>query len=136
MASLSSENGRYQATKFGISTDTPIAADYDNDGKADLSVFRNGIWYRMRSSDGQVNAFQFGSGKTNRSGRFRRRRQNGYGSLSSVEWSVVLVRISDGDFQAKQFGVSTDIPTAADYNGDGRFEQSIFRDGMWYILEK
>ena len=29
--------------------DTPVAADYDADGKADIAVYRNGIWYVQRS---------------------------------------------------------------------------------------
>ncbi len=37
---------------FGFATDLPVPADYDGDGKADIAVFRNGIWYIQRSRDG------------------------------------------------------------------------------------
>jgi hypothetical protein len=40
-----------------------VAADYDGDGRGDISVFRPslGVWYRINSSDGSFFAAQFGS---------------------------------------------------------------------------
>ncbi len=37
---------------FGFGTDLPVPADYDGDGKADIAVFRNGVWYIQRSGSG------------------------------------------------------------------------------------
>ncbi len=45
---------------FGISTDTAVAADYDGDQKADFAVFRQGLWYILQSTNGQVRAEQWG----------------------------------------------------------------------------
>jgi hypothetical protein len=54
------------ATQFGVSTDTPAPSDFDGDGKTDITIFRNdnnsGVWWTLRSTDGQAAAFGFGVG--------------------------------------------------------------------------
>jgi hypothetical protein len=45
---------------MGTGVDTPVAADYDGDGKADAAVFRNdGVWHLLRSRDGYT-SYAFG----------------------------------------------------------------------------
>lgn len=57
--SLRSTQG-FVGVNFGLAGDVPAAADYDGDGKVDVSVYRAGVWYRMNSSNGQVQTVSFG----------------------------------------------------------------------------
>ncbi|MFN2394019.1 MAG: VCBS repeat-containing protein, partial [Pyrinomonadaceae bacterium] len=47
---------------FGLGTDIPTPADYDGDGKTDISFFRqsNGTWYLQQSTSG-FTGVQFGA---------------------------------------------------------------------------
>jgi hypothetical protein len=57
-----SATGTTQAVHFGAPGDQYVAADFDGDGKGDLTVFRSsdGTWWWMRSSDNVVNAASWG----------------------------------------------------------------------------
>lgn len=112
-------------------------ADFDGDGKTDLSIFRpdNGTWWVAKSSDGGLAVAGFGistdilapadydgDGKTDFA---VFRPDNGFwyslgkaATLAAVPW-----------------GTSGDIPVPADYDGDLRADRAVFRPstGVWYI---
>jgi hypothetical protein len=44
-----------------LATDVAVPADYDGDGKTDVSVYRNGVWYILQSSNGNLQVENFGT---------------------------------------------------------------------------
>lgn len=127
-------------------SDAPVAgpaiarnkvADFDGDGKSDISVWRpdTGVWYAATSSNGGFIALQFGVGTDILA-------PGDYDGDGKTDEAVF--RPSEGNwyiltkanvFTTRQFGTAGDIPAAADYNGDGKTDIAVFRpsEGVWYI---
>jgi hypothetical protein len=112
-------------------------ADFDGDGKSDISVYRpdTGAWYALLSSNSGFSAVAFGlptdipvpgdydgDGKTDRAV-FR---------PSDNVWHILT---KGNIYTGSAFGAAGDIPAAADYNGDGKTDLAVFRPstGTWYI---
>jgi CubicO group peptidase (beta-lactamase class C family) len=108
--------------------------DFDGDGKADVSVFRNGNWYIQGSISGfsgrnwgfatdiPAPADFDGDGRTDVS------------VFRDGNW--YWINSSNDQFNAIQFGQNGDIPVPADFDGDGKDDISVFRptNGTWYRL--
>lgn len=49
---LQNSNAGYTGYQFSVSTDVPIPAYYDGDGKSDIAVYRPqaGDWYQLRTT--------------------------------------------------------------------------------------
>ena len=113
-------------------------ADFDGDGRTDVSVYRpsEGNWYYQGSSVG-FGAAHFGEfADIPAPGDF-----DGDGTTdisvfrpSSGFW--YRLNSINGTFSAIDFGLQGDIPQAGDYDGDGLADQALFRpsDGTWRWL--
>jgi CSLREA domain-containing protein len=122
------------AVEFGAGSATTPIIDFDGDGRSDITVYRDGIWYVIRSSDGgqtsvgwggapqdiPVPADYDGDGKTD------------IAVYRDGVWFII--RSSDGGQTSVGWGgAAQDIPVPADYDGDGKADIAVYRDGTWFI---
>ena len=110
-------------------------ADFDGDGKSDVSVFRpeSGSWFVLRSQNG-FSAAQFGAAEdkivpADFDG-------DGKTDLAVYRNGTWYLQRSTAGFFAVSFGTAADIPQPADFDGDGKADLAVFRpaNGTWYIL--
>jgi Tol biopolymer transport system component len=112
-----------------------IAADFDGDGRSDISVFRpsNRTWYLNQSTAG-FSATQFGLATD----KVTPADFDGDGKADiAVFRDGVWYRLnsSNGTVGIVQFGIVGDIPQSADFTGDGRAEIAVYRNGIWWTLD-
>jgi len=117
-------------------------ADFDGDGRADLSIFRpsEGNWYVNRSAAGFA-VVNWGLSTD-------RLAPGDYDSDGKTDFAVF--RANDGnepDFyilnsstftlSGYQWGITGDIPIVEDYDGDGKSDPAVFRqsDSRYYALK-
>ncbi|HLM59891.1 MAG TPA: M14 family zinc carboxypeptidase, partial [Pyrinomonadaceae bacterium] len=96
-------------------------ADFDGDGRTDVSVFRpgNGIWYINQSANNAFRAEQFGI-STDRitPGDYDGDGKTDVAVFRSGTWFVI--KSQSNTFSGISFGAASDTPVAADYDGDGK----------------
>jgi hypothetical protein len=124
-----------------------VPADYDNDGRADLSVYRPsaGEWFVLQSHSDYSYAnyldLQWGlPGDVPVAGDF-----DGDGQADLAVWrpsnGTWYIRFSSdgysyGTWKSYQWGLPGDIPVLADLDGDRKSDLVVFRpsNGTWYAL--
>ncbi len=119
---------------LNVPTTRPFA-DFDGDGRSDVSVFRpeNGSWYILGSQNG-LSAAQFGAAND----KIVPADYDGDGKtdLAVYRNGVWYLQRSTAGFFGVSFGTASDIPQPADFDGDGKADLAVFRpsNGTWYVL--
>jgi hypothetical protein len=143
---LRSSDNTFYARQWGRDTNyqrnTPVAADYDGDGKTDLAV------YTLSDAVGGIGDFQILQSSTN-TGITRqwgyntdKRVQADYDGDGKTDLAVVrngiwyILQSSNGTLRVEYFGLSTDGFIPADYDGDGKADIAVWRpsSGVWYRI--
>lgn len=120
----------------GIPVPRNKVADFDGDGKTDISVFRpgNGLWYVAGTRGPSFSVHEFGVGSDVLT-------PGDWDGDGKTDFSVFRPSNSTwyfrtkGAFSLRQYGEPGDIPAQADYDGDRRTDIALFRPstGVWYI---
>jgi FG-GAP-like repeat len=128
---------------IGIQLQGKARADFDADGKTDVSVFRpsEGNWYENNSTSGFTAVHWGTSGDVPMPGDY-----DGDGKTDVAVWrpsnapgvaDYYVLNSSDSTVTGISHGTTTDIPVAGgDYDGDGKTDYAVFRPstGYWYVL--
>jgi hypothetical protein len=131
------DNNISDAPVAGVQIAKNKPADFDGDGRTDLSVFRpeTGSWYVLNSSNASFRAVAFGNDlDVLAPGDY-----DGDGKTDTAVFrpaeGIWYMMTKAGFFSSRSFGAAGDIPVPADYNGDGKTDIAVFRpsNGTWYI---
>jgi hypothetical protein len=131
----SGSNNTVVTESFAVPTGSLPAADFDGDGRTDMSVFRpaDGIWYLLLSNSGftgaawglstdrPVPADYDGDRKADLA-IFR-------ASADASQADYFILNSSSGTVSFVSWGSPGDIPVTGDYDGDGKADPAIFRPG-------
>ena len=114
-------------------------ADFDADGKTDLSVFRpsEGNWYLDRSTAGFTVVGWGLSSDELVPGDFDGDNKADVAVFRPSSGTWWILRSSDGGFSSSAFGSAGDVPAVGDYDGDHKSDIAVFRPStnVWYILK-
>jgi hypothetical protein len=150
--SFSSESLTSTTTRWGLSTDFLVPADYDGDGLTDFAVWRpdTGTWYVLRSRDGKYQYINWGTRTYVPVGYVSDEPvpadYDGDGHADLAVWrpatGVWYVLKSTSGYNPEyaeyfRWGKLGDIPVPADYDADGKTDFAVFRstENRWYVYQ-
>lgn len=145
---LESGSLTYRQQYWGTSGDVPVLADFDRDGKADVTVARSEgglrMWYTRMSTTASMRVVQWGlSSDAFFTGRVD------FDGDSAADIMVIrsengqrvfyVLRSSDSQAQVQPWGLSSDVVKLGDYDGDGKTDYAVTRaegtQRVFYILQ-
>ena len=128
-------NGNYACSVVAVKS----RADFDGDGKTDLSVFRpsEGNWYLNRSTAGFTVAGWGLSTDQLAPGDFDGDNKTDLAVFRPSTGAWWILRSSDSGVTSTSFGVAGDLPVVGDYDGDNKADIAVFRpsNNTWYVLK-
>jgi hypothetical protein len=138
-----SNGNQFRSVQWGQAGDTIAPADYDGDGTTDIAVYRaetlENVFYILRSQNNTVQTERFGrAGDIPVSGQWDAdaladvavyRPATTAGGQSFFFYNSSSV--PGVDVVGIPWGTAGDVPVAADYDGDNRYDAAVYRGGTW-----
>ena len=125
-----------------------VKADFDGDGKTDLSIWRgpSSTWQVINSSNGALQVTPWGTSAAPYFDVIVPGDYDGDGKTDQAVWrggdsTWYIRKSSDGQALAQLWGASYapyfDVPAPGDYDGDGKTDLAVWRpaDGAFYVLK-
>ncbi len=122
-----------------------LTNDYDGDGKTDPTVFRptEGVWYSLLSLSGAAKLQNWGLGTdiTANNADFDGDGISDYAAIRISQTTggltVYILQSETNSMRVEQFGNAAlgDQIGTGDFDGDGKFDVGIFRNGLWIYIE-
>ena len=122
---------------YGTPRDIPVVGDWNGDGTDTIAVFSGGTWYQDVDGDGkwtQADTTYAIRRSGRRAGRRRLQRRRQSTRSASIADGVFYLDTNgngklDGQDEVIQLGEAGDVPVVGDWDGDGREEVGVYRDG-------
>jgi glucose/arabinose dehydrogenase len=121
--------------KIFVISGQPTPVDFDSDGRSDVTVYRDGTWFILRSSDGGASVTGWG-GLPQDIPVSEDYDGDGKADIAVYRDGIwYIIRSLDGEVRAIGWGgVLVDRPVPGDYDGDGRADVAVYREGTWFIM--
>jgi hypothetical protein len=112
-------------------------ADFDGDGRSDISIFRpsDGKWYVVQSTEG-IHVISWGvNGDKIVPGRYDADNKTDYAIFRESDGKWYVLGTNGFTMSTVPWGVAGDKPVVGDFNGDGKNDPAIFRpsENRWYV---
>lgn len=148
---IQKSSGGYRYVRFGNDLDRPVPGDYDGDGIADIAVHRellpiHGTWWVINSGNQSISFTAWGEMATWYFDLSAPADYDGDGKTDLAYYRVGDVVGDPGTYCILQSSTNTGIfidwglgdrdrPVPADYDGDGKADIAIYRNGQWWIRQ-
>ena len=134
---LNRSSAGFQVIKWGISTDTLVPGDYDNDNKTDTAIFRadanpaNPDFYILNSNGFTVSGVSWGTtGDTPVVADYDNDGKSDVAVFRSSDNTWYILR-SGGGITVTPFGIAGDVPVAGNFGGTAAADLTVYRAGTW-----